>query len=92
MVRRFFKSEQGPSKRLTVIMANRLPLELQTGADLVHFNEVYRSFVLVQYKAMKKRDDEVEFRWRAKDQFCGEIERMENLLAELRKLPSVRTH
>lgn len=82
-----FESEQDPSKRLTVIMANRLPLEQQTGADLVYFNEAYRSFVLVQYKAMEKRDDEVEFRWQAKDQFCGEIERMENLLAELRKLP-----
>ncbi|GEQ98362.1 hypothetical protein JCM17844_19990 [Iodidimonas gelatinilytica] len=83
-----FVSERDPSKRLTVIMANRLPLEQQTGADLVYFNEAYRSFVLVQYKAMEKRDSETEFRWQAKDQFCDEIDRMESLLAELRKLPS----
>lgn len=83
-----FASEEDSSKRLTVIMANRLPLEQQTGADLIYFNEAYRSFVMVQYKAMEKREDEVEFRWRVKDQFCDEVQRMETLLAELRKLPS----
>lgn len=83
-----FSSELNPSIRLTVIMANRLPLEQQTGADLIYFNEAYRSFVMVQYKAMEKRADETEFRWQAKDQFCDEIERMETLLAELRKVPS----
>ena len=55
---RVFSSEQDPSVRLTVTMANRLPLEQQTGADLIYFNEAYRSFVMVQYKAMVKRDDE----------------------------------
>lgn len=83
-----FSSEQDPSVRLTVIMANRLPLEQQTGADLIYFNEAYRSFVMVQYKAMEKRDEETEFRWREKDQFCDEIARMEALLQELRKVPS----
>ena len=83
-----FASEEDPSKRLTVIMANRLPLEQQTGADLIYFNEAYRSFVMVQYKAMEKREDEVEFRWQAKDQFCDEVQRMETLLAQLRTLPS----
>ena len=83
-----FSSERDPSVRLTVIMANRQPLEQQTGADLIYFNEAYRSFVMVQYKAMEKRDEETEFRWRAKDQFCGEIDRMEALLQKLRKVPS----
>lgn len=85
---KLFSSEQNPAIRLTVIMANRLPLEQQTGADLIYFNEAYRSFVMVQYKAMEKRGDETEFRWQAKDQFCDEIERMEALLAELKKVPS----
>lgn len=83
-----FTSELDPQVRLTVIMANRLPLEQQTGADLIYFNEAYRSFVMVQYKAMEKRGDKTEFRWKVKDQFCDEIARMETLLAELRKLPS----
>lgn len=83
-----FSSEEDPSIRLTVIMANRLPLEQQTGADLIYFNETYRSFVMVQYKAMEKRGEETEFRWQAQDQFSDEVERMETLLEELRKVPS----
>lgn len=83
-----FSSEQDPSVRLTVIMANRQPLEQQTGADLIYFNETYRSFVMVQYKAMEKRDEETEFRWQDKDQFCDEIARMDALVQELRKVPS----
>ena len=85
---RVFKKEQDPSVRLTVIMANRLPLEQQTGTDLIYFNEAYKSFVMVQYKAMKQGDDQAEFRWQAGDQFVQEIGRMDALLFELRKIPS----
>lgn len=85
---KIFSSEQNPSVRLTVIMANRLPLEQQTGADLIYFNEAYRSFVMVQYKAMEARDQEIEFRWQEKDQFCNEIARMETLLHQLRQVPN----
>ena len=85
-----FSSAQDPSIQLTVIMANRLPLEQQTGADLIYFHETYRSFVMVQYKAMDKRDDEFEFRWQPEDQFSNEIKRMEILLEKLKKTPSGR--
>jgi hypothetical protein len=40
--------------RLEVMVANRTPLEMQTGADLVYFNATYESFVFVQYKVMEK--------------------------------------
>ena len=73
---RCFKIPRTPSVRLTVIMANRLPLEQQTGADLIYFNEAYESFVMVQYKAMDKGSDQPEFRWQAGDQFGQEIERI----------------
>ena len=56
-----YTSELDPSVRLTVIMANRMALEQQTGADLIYFNEAYRSFVMVQYKAMERRNKEAEF-------------------------------
>ena len=69
--------------RLTIIMANRLPLEQQTGADLIYFNETYKSFVMVQYKAMENRDGRTEFRWQSDDQFMQEIARMDNMLGEL---------
>jgi hypothetical protein len=83
-----FEKAENPAVRLTVIMANRLPLEQQTGADLIYFNEAYRSFVMVQYKAMERRDSRAEFRWQAGDQFVQEIERMDALLAELNKIQS----
>lgn len=80
-----FEKPDNPSIRLTVVMANRLPLEQQTGADLIYFNETYRSFVMVQYKAMDQGTDGPEFRWRQNDQLAGEIARMDTLLVELQK-------
>jgi hypothetical protein len=80
-----FENPNDRSQKLTVIMANRLPLEEQTGADLIYYNEPYRAFILVQYKAMEKAEDGAEFRWREGDQFSKEIERMDALLAELAK-------
>lgn len=83
---RTFESQTNPSVRVTVVMANRLPLEEQTGADLIYYNEAYRSFVLVQYKALEKGAEEHEFRWTDGDQFTSEIERMDALLEELSKI------
>jgi hypothetical protein len=85
-----FEKTESPPVRLTVIMANRLPLEQQTGADLIYFNEAYRCFVMVQYKAMEKGNDGPEFRWQTGDQFAQEIARMDALTAELKKIPSGR--
>ena len=44
---------QSDRVRLTVVLANHLPLEEQLGADLIYFNQTYKSFVVVQYKAME---------------------------------------
>jgi len=81
---RVFQNDSNPSIRLTVLMANRLPLEQQTGADLIYFNETYQSFVLVQYKCMDPGAKGPEFRWAEGDQLEVEIERMENLLIQIR--------
>jgi hypothetical protein len=83
-----FTKADDPDLRLTVIMANRLPLEQQTGADLIYFNEKHRSFVMVQYKAMEKGNDQAEFRWTASDQFAQEISRMDQILSEIGKIKS----
>jgi hypothetical protein len=40
--------------RLTIMLANKLPLEEQFGTDLIYFNETFQSFVMVQYKAMER--------------------------------------
>jgi hypothetical protein len=43
------------------------PVEEQTGADLIYYNETYSAFVLVQYKAMEQAKGGAEFRWRDGD-------------------------
>jgi hypothetical protein len=78
-----FEDPKDPSIRLTVLMANRLPLEQQTGADLLYYHETYGSFVMVQYKAMGEGADGPEFRWRPHDQLADEIARMDTLLAAI---------
>lgn len=82
-----FESE-ATSERLTVILANRLPLEEQTGTDLIYFNETYQSFVMVQYKAMERADRKSGiplYLYRLPDtQLNEEIDRMDAVLAALK--------
>src|SRR5437667_7127812 len=78
-----FQKKSNPAVRLKVIMANRLPLEQQTGADLIYYNEAYQSFVLVQYKSMEHGSKGPEFRWQPNDKLADEISRMDDLLREL---------
>lgn len=59
---------------LTVIYADKEPLERLTGADLIYYNETYKSFVLVQYKVMEKNG------YRPDKQLDDEITRVERLL------------
>jgi hypothetical protein len=86
-----FQKTSYPPIRMTVVMANRLPLEEQTGADLIYFNETYRSFVLVQYKSMNRGAEGAEFRWQENDKLADEIARMDTLLAALGELPQDRS-
>jgi hypothetical protein len=75
------------TRRLTIVLANKVPLELQTGADLIYFNETFRCFLMVQYKVMEGDDDEGAIFRFPNDQLTQEIERMENILAALRAYP-----
>ena len=78
-----FENEKGET--LTIILANRQPLEEQTGADLIYFNERFRSFIFVQYKAMRKENGEAVFRY-PNIQLTKEIDRMNSMLSELQKV------
>ena len=82
-----FESE-ATLERLTVILANRLPLEEQTGTDLIYFNETYQSFVMVQYKAMERedrRDGPAEAVYRLPNaQLKEELDRMDGVLDALK--------
>ncbi len=90
-----FESEE-TSERLTVILANRLPLEEQTGTDLIYFNETFQSFVMVQYKAMEREDGpngvpQAVFRL-PNTQLAEEITRMDALLASIQVCPVNASH
>jgi hypothetical protein len=69
---------------LTVVMANKLPLEQQLGADLIYCNETYGAFVIVQYKAMEQEAKGVRFRLPNR-QLDEELKRMEAVWTELQK-------
>lgn len=71
---------------LTVVLANRLPLEEQTGADLIYYNETFQCFLLVQYKMMETEGDEHVFRF-PNPQLTEEITRMDALFSEISKIP-----
>ncbi|MBK3801837.1 hypothetical protein GAY33_21930 [Azospirillum brasilense] len=85
-----FQSTRNERQKVTVIMANKLPLELQTGADLIYYNEMFHSFILVQYKPMEK-ESEFVFRWQDRDQLAEEISRMDQILDELKRTPQDST-
>jgi hypothetical protein len=68
---------------LEVMVTNRTPLEMQTGADLLYFNATYESFVFVQYKVMEKEraSEGSEAIYRLPNpQLAAEIGRMDSLL------------
>jgi hypothetical protein len=71
-------------------MTNRLALEQQNDANLICYNETYKSFVLVQYKSMDRGSNGPEFRWQPRDQLADEIRRMDEVLKELLKTSTGR--
>lgn len=83
-----FENKKG--ERLTVILANREPLEEQTGADLIYFNEKYRAFIFVQYKAMESEHGKAVFRYPDR-QLTKEIKRMDSILLQLQKVKQDNT-
>lgn len=70
------------SSQLTILLANRMPLEELLGTDLIYFNETFHCFVMVQYKVMEKEDKEFVFRL-PNDQLIEEISRMESIRSML---------
>jgi hypothetical protein len=71
---------------LTVVLANKLPLERQLGVDLVYVNETLRCVVFVQYKVMRGKDGEDGYR--PDGQLKQEIARMDRVSAMLAGLPT----
>ena len=85
---KFVKRQRYPAKlftngetKLTVILANKLPLERQLGVDLIYVNETLKSVVFVQYKMFAGADGEEGYR--PDDQLTEEIARMDAAAAKL---------
>ncbi|WP_308620633.1 hypothetical protein [uncultured Desulfovibrio sp.] len=70
-----------PSGKLTVIYADKLPLEKLTGADLIYYNVIYNSFIFVQYKMLDNNG------YRPDKQLYREITRIEKLLKSCNQSP-----
>ncbi|EAP0878286.1 hypothetical protein GWZ31_09135 [Salmonella enterica subsp. enterica] len=69
-------------RRLEVIYANRNALEKTLGVDLIYHNEIYNSFILVQYKIMKQEN---EYVYRPDSNIADELHRMNSFLDETSK-------
>ena len=69
------KFEQG-SRLLEVVYANKNALEKTLGVDLIYYNREFRSFILVQYKLMKKSNVIEKYDYRPDKQIKIEIDRM----------------
>lgn len=76
---------------LHVTLANKRPLEHQTGADLIYFNQTFGSFVMVQYKAMEQDEKRAALFRFPQSQLTEEIERMDRLLDQLSALSVTKT-
>jgi hypothetical protein len=84
----FVKRQRYPAKlftsgdaKLTIILANKLPLERQLGVDLIYVNEMLKSVVFVQYKMFSGIDGEGGYR--PDGQLSEEIARMDAAAAKL---------
>lgn len=71
--------QPGTGRRLRTFLANKLPLERQTGADIVYYMEDFESFVLVQYKRCIRESQRLLYR--PDDQHDREVDRLRKLQA-----------
>jgi hypothetical protein len=86
----FVKAQRYPARtfqngltKLTIVLANKLELEKQLGADLIYVNETVGSVVFVQYKMFDGDDGEKGYR--PDEQLSKEIARMDATAIALAK-------
>ncbi|CAB3785886.1 hypothetical protein LMG28614_02229 [Paraburkholderia ultramafica] len=84
----YIKRQRYPAKlfvynetKLTVILANKMPIEHQLGVDLIYVNETLKAAVFVQYKMFRGVDGEDGYR--PEKNLAREIDRMDALAASL---------
>lgn len=83
---------QKGDRSLDVIYANSNALEKTTGVDLIYYNEVYTSFVLVQYKLMKDRLKDGSVIYRPDKQLVKELKRMDKFVGRYYQDTNILCH
>jgi hypothetical protein len=77
-------------KRLTIINANRLPIEEAVGCDLVYYARDFDAYVLVQYKRLRK--EAANWVYRPDRKFDSELARMREIAAPVEDDSSPEQH
>lgn len=76
------------SEYLTILNCNRQPLEETLGVDLIYYNHQFDSFVLVQYKRMRRNENgEARYRPHSDPSHSKELKRMIEADRQLRAIP-----
>lgn len=88
-------------RNLSLVYANRNPLEKTLGVDLIYYNARYGLFAMVQYKLMKEKkttkhkgdtdDDKPEFSYRPDQQFTKQLMQMNDFANRFRKDESLQS-
>jgi hypothetical protein len=77
------------SEYLTILNCNRQPLEGTLGVDLIYYNHRFDSFVLVQYKRMRRNENgESRYRPHSDPNHAKELKRMIETDRQLRTIPN----
>jgi hypothetical protein len=73
---------------LTILNCNRQPLEETLGVDLIYYSHRFDSFVLVQYKRMRRNENgEARYRPHSDQNHAKELKRMIETERQLRTIP-----
>jgi len=76
--------KRGTGERLYVTNANRAAIESVLGVDLVYYNETYHSFVMVQYKRLRREGQDYVYRPEHDESFAVELRKMLHYDEQLR--------
>lgn len=74
-----YRDPDDPERRVTVLYADKGPLEQVTGTDLIYYREEVAAFVLVQYKRMRREEPSGMRSYRPDGQLKLELARMRGL-------------
>lgn len=62
--------------KVSVMNANRTPIETTIGVDLFYYNHIFKNYIFVQYKRLTKSGNQYNYNIKSDSSFIKEIERM----------------